>query len=153
MRLAATARAGGMAVKITTLWAFLGAFCTGLAAAIEYHAAIVTAATAPSVTHTVKIVQTGRTLYFSEHQWRQVRFLGLWSAGLGSLGILVTGFSLRLPALLRSAIQAFRTQAPIWDGSDPPPLPPSKAYRWFGVVVFCVAVLLMVLIVCWHLIF
>jgi len=131
---------------------FFGAFWAGATAFIKYHAAAITATAVPTSTHTVKLIQTGRTLYFSEQQWNQVLLLGLCSASLGILGLLVMVMSLRLDLLLRSVFQAFDTKAPIWDASEPPPLPPSKAYRWFGVVMFSLAILAMFLVVLWHLI-
>jgi hypothetical protein len=127
-----------------------GAFCAGAASFIKYHAAAITATTIPTATHTVKVIQAGRTLYFSEQQWNQVRLLGLSSVGLGMLGVVGIVLSLRLHALLRSVFRAFDTKAPIWDATEPPPLPPSNSYRWFGIVMFGLAVLLMVLIVMWE---
>jgi len=129
---------------------FFAAFCAGAATFIKYHAALITATTAPTATHTVKVIQTGRTFYFSEQQWNQVRLLGLCSAGLGILALLIMVISLRLHALLRSVIRALVTKTPIWDESMPPPLPPSKAYHWFGVIMFSVAVLLMFVIGLWQ---
>jgi hypothetical protein len=141
-----------MPAKNATFRAFFGAFCAGTAFVVEYRAATATSTSVPTSSHTVKIIQTGRTLYFSEHRWRRARLLGVCAVGLGILGLVVMAVSLRLPALVCSVTQAFRDKTPIWGdrASEPPPLPPSKGYRWFGVVMFGLAVLLMLLIVFCH---
>jgi hypothetical protein len=107
-------------LRVTLFVLFFGAFCAGAAAFIKYYVAEITATAVPTSTHTVKLIQTGRTLYFSEQQWNQVLLLGLCSGSLGILGLLVMVISLRLDLLLRSVFQAFDTKAPIWDASEPP---------------------------------
>ena len=147
-------------LRVLLFFLFFAAFSVAVISFVEYGKAAATATKVPTDLHTIKVIQGGQTLYFSEAQWRRVHLLLLCSGGFVIVSLLVAA-SFLVPTLLASLIQSFRNKTPIWDPriSHPPPLPRSKPYRLFGwfswldIAIFATIMFLMSLVFLWHFIY